>query len=55
MDLYRDYYRGLVYIGFYTALRKTKLYYAHIEIVVTFLVVNIFGLLVIARNPPGRF
>ena len=26
--------------------------YAHIEIVVTFLVVNIFGLGAIARNPP---
>ena len=30
-------------------------YYAHIEVVVTFLLVKIFGFLVIARNPPERF
>ena len=30
-------------------------FYAHIEIVVTFLVVNFFGFLVITRNPTMRF
>ena len=30
-------------------------YYAHIEIVVTFLVVNFFGFLVITRNPTMHF
>ena len=29
--------------------------YAHIEIVVTFLVVNFFGFLVMVRNPQQRF
>ena len=37
----------------YKNLYKTL--YAHIKVVVAFLVVNFFGFLVIARNPPNEF
>ena len=39
-------------LGLYN-FKRTQ--YAHIEVLVTFLLVNFIGFLVIARNPPERF